>query len=181
MTLQAPRRRRGRRVITKIKNRDTIIKDFFKNRGGRHSDVGRPRQPPPIKQNQADWTYDPGLRHTANNKSQEANKVTMTNKKEEPDNHRIPTTPPKGPWSRNMPNYGQLQRTPCTNTVHLETKNTNLEVKTKIDGRAEDCAPPKDTSTKTKNPMATTPRLEPRASPTPPGKRRPTRTTDPNP
>ena len=155
MTLQAPRRRRGRRVVTKLKNRDTIIKAYFKNRGGRHGDVGRPRQPPPIEQNQADWTYDPGLRHKANNKSREVNQDTKTDEKEEPGNHGPLTTPPKGPWPRNMPNYGQLRRNPGTNTVHLETKNMNLEVKTKIDGRTEDCAPPKDTSTKNLKPNAT--------------------------
>ena len=65
MTLQAPRRRRGRQVVTKLMNRDAIIKAYFKNRGGQHSDIGRPRQPPPIEQNQANWTYDPGLCHTA--------------------------------------------------------------------------------------------------------------------
>ena len=81
MTLQTARRRRGRRVVTKLKNRDASIKAYSKNRGGgRHGDVGRPRQPPPIEQNQA----DPGLRHTANNKSQEANQDTKTDEKEEP-------------------------------------------------------------------------------------------------
>ena len=143
MTLQAPRRRR-----TKLKKRDAIIKAYFKNRGGRHGDVGRPRQPPPIKQNQADRTYGPGLCHTANNKSGEANQDAKTNKKEEQGNHRPLTIPPEGLWSRNMPNYGQLQRNPGTNTVCLKTKKTNLKVKTKIDLRAEDCAPPKDTSPK---------------------------------
>ena len=102
MTLQAPRRRRGRRVVTKLKNRDDIIKAYFKNHG--HGDVRRPRQLPPIEQNQADWTYGPGLRRTANNKSREANQDTKTDEKEEPGNHRPLTTPPEGQWSRNMPN-----------------------------------------------------------------------------
>ena len=73
MTLQAPRRRRGRHIVTKLKNQDVIIKAYFKNRGGRHGEVGKPRQLAPIEQNRADWTYDPGLRRTANNKWTEAN------------------------------------------------------------------------------------------------------------
>ena len=141
MTLQAPRRRRGRRVVTKTKNLDTIIKAYFKSRGGQHDDVGRPRQPPPVEQNQADLAYDPGQRCKANNKSREANQDTKTNKKEEPGNHRPVTTPPEGQWPRNMPNYGQPRTNPSTDTVRLETKNANLEGKTKIDGREEDCAP----------------------------------------
>ena len=32
MTLQAPRRKRGRRVVTKLKTRDAIIRPYFKKR-----------------------------------------------------------------------------------------------------------------------------------------------------
>ena len=87
---------------------------------------------------------DYATQHTTSRERQ-----TRTKNKEEQGNYRPLTTPPEGPWSRNMPNYGQLRRNPGTNTVLLETKNTNLQVKTKIDLRAEDCAPPKDTSPKT--------------------------------
>ena len=78
-------------IIKVLKSAAKLIENLEpagRNRRGRQDDVGRPRQPPPVKQNQADLVYDPGLRCTANNKSREANQDTKTNEKEELGNHR---------------------------------------------------------------------------------------------
>ena len=40
MSLQAPRRRQGRRAIAKHKNQDAAIKAYFKARSGRHDAIG---------------------------------------------------------------------------------------------------------------------------------------------
>ena len=104
MTLQAPGRKRGIGVVSKLKNRDATIRAYFKKHGGQHIGIGRPRQPPLVKQNQANRTYGPGLRHRANNKLQE-NRDAKTDKKEEPGNHRPPTITPEGPRTRKPPNY----------------------------------------------------------------------------
>ena len=97
MTLQAQRRKRGRRVVTKPQNRDAIISAYPKKHGGQKGGVGSLKQPAPIEQNQANRTHGPGLRHTPNKKLQEANQDAKTNKKEEPGNHRPPNAQPEGP------------------------------------------------------------------------------------
>ena len=49
----------------------------------------------------------------------------------------------------------RLRTNSSTDIVCLKTKNANLQGKIKIAGRAEDCAPPKDTPTKDIEPNVT--------------------------